>query len=72
MDNGCPQCAELEFGEICLDCQIEQADSDVCRAMNELERLQKQRTQLILTQNGRHIFTKEQIRKVVEYMVTGE
>lgn len=31
MDNGYPQCEQLEFGEVCLDCQIEQADSDVCR-----------------------------------------
>jgi len=46
MTNGCEKCAELEFGELCLDCQIEQADSDVCRAMNVLEQLRRKKEQL--------------------------
>ena len=46
MINGCEKCAELEFGELCLDCQIEQADFDVCRAMNELERLRRKKQKL--------------------------
>ena len=46
MTNGCNKCAELEFGELCLDCQIEQADSDVCRAMNVLEQLRRKKEQL--------------------------
>lgn len=46
MDNGCSKCAKLAFGEICLDCQIEQLDSDVCRAMNELEQLRQRAAKL--------------------------
>lgn len=54
MDNGCPQCEELEFGEICLDCRIEQADSDVCRAMNLLERLRLKKQELEQERKEQH------------------
>ena len=42
MNNGCKQCAKLGSDELCIDCKIEQADADVWRAMNVLERLKQQ------------------------------
>ena len=42
VDNGCIQCVKLGPDELCIDCQIEQADADVNRAMNVLERLKQQ------------------------------
>ncbi len=44
MINGCEKCAQVEG--LCLDCEIEQADADVCRAMHLLERLQKKKQKL--------------------------
>lgn len=41
MKNGCPKCEKLPPDELCLDCQIEQADWEVLSAMNKLERLQR-------------------------------
>ena len=49
MDNGCPKCKKLTddyiFGhtllDICLGCQLEQADSDVLKAMNKVEKLKQ-------------------------------
>ena len=46
MTNGCPQCEHVDEDHLYLDCQIEQADSDVCRAMNELERLRRKKQKL--------------------------
>jgi len=46
MTNGCPQCEHVDEDHLCLDCQIEQADSDVCRAMNVLEQLRRKKEQL--------------------------
>ncbi len=58
MDNGCPKCKLLSFGEICIDCQIEEADSDVCRAMNLLERLRQKKQKLEQERKEQHAVTK--------------
>lgn len=41
MNNGCPQCEKIKG--LCLDCQIEQADADVARAMRILEELKRKK-----------------------------
>ena len=46
MNNGCKQCAKLGSDELCIDCQIEQADADVWRAMNVLEMLKRRKRTL--------------------------
>ena len=50
MDNGCPKCKELfdnhVIGEqlsLCVDCRLEQAEYDVLRDMNIVERLKKEK-----------------------------
>lgn len=54
MTNGCPKCDELLkkpfqlsfYGSnLCLDCQLEQADADVLKAMNRYEELKKKKEQ---------------------------
>ena len=42
---GCSNCDILPDNELCLDCQIEQADADVARAMRILEELKKEKEQ---------------------------
>ncbi len=53
MDSGCPKCEEgnkmtvdtllrVRFPpELCLDCQLEQAEADVLKAMNRVEEIKK-------------------------------
>ena len=48
MDNGCPKCEKLlkeyvfgEYLELCLYCQLEQAEQNVYAAMNEVERIKQ-------------------------------
>jgi hypothetical protein len=48
MDNGCPKCKKLaedhvigEYFELCLDCQLEQADADLSRDMKLVEKIKK-------------------------------
>ena len=56
VDNGCIQCAELGGSdELCIDCQIEQADADVNRAMNTLEKLKREK-QLLEELKQKHKF----------------
>jgi len=50
MDNGCPKCKALfdghiigEAWDLCIDCQIEQAEYDILKAMNRVEELKKER-----------------------------
>ena len=43
MDNGCPICEQLGESEICIDCRLEQAEHDVLRDMNIVERLKKEK-----------------------------
>ena len=55
MDNGCPECEKLaieKYGNhivpfhltgLCLDCQLEQADADVLKAMNRYKELKKKK-----------------------------
>jgi hypothetical protein len=41
---GCPKCDEA--GEMCIDCQIEQADANVLKAMNRLEELKAKKAEM--------------------------
>lgn len=41
MQNGCPECEKLPGGDICLDCQLEQAEADVLKAMNRVEEIKQ-------------------------------
>ena len=41
MDNGCPKCEKLGEYDLCLDCQLEQAEATVLQDMNQVERLKK-------------------------------
>ena len=41
MDNGCPQCEQING--LCLDCQLEQADADVVQAMSRREELERKK-----------------------------
>jgi len=41
MDNGCPQCEQING--LCLDCQCEQADADVVQAMSRREELERKK-----------------------------
>jgi len=50
MGSGCPKCREIylnrvrgETWGICLDCQLEQADADVLKAMNRYKELKKKK-----------------------------
>jgi len=45
MDNGCPKCALLDFDKLCIDCQLEQADADVLKAMNRRAELEQKKEQ---------------------------
>ena len=49
MNNGCPQCEKIEG--LCINCQIEQADSDLLRAMNRLEELKAKKEKNELSGN---------------------
>jgi hypothetical protein len=42
-DTGCMKCDVMPNNEICLDCQLEQADEDVVRAMRIREELEKKK-----------------------------
>ena len=46
MDNGCPKCALLDFDKLCIDCQLEQADADVLKAMNKRAELEQKKEQI--------------------------
>jgi hypothetical protein len=50
MENGCPKCENklkeakwlyYDNRDLCIDCQIEEADHDVLVAMNRVEQLKK-------------------------------
>ena len=50
MDNGCPECEKIKGpprypGDhgLCLDCQLEQAEHDVLKAMNRVEELKRKK-----------------------------
>ena len=57
MDNGCPQCEEING--LCLDCQCEQADADVVQAMSRREELErkkeKQNEQKTIRRNAQRV-----------------
>ena len=40
MGSGCPECEDIQ--NLCLGCQLEQADADVLKAMNAVERIKKE------------------------------
>ena len=46
MDNGCPQCEQING--LCLDCQCEQADADVVQALTRREVLERRRKRMSL------------------------
>ena len=48
MGSGCPKCEDIQ--NLCLDCQLEQAESDVLKAMNRVEDI-KQKIRLKEKQN---------------------
>jgi len=41
MGSGCPECEDIQ--NLCLDCQLEQADADVLKAMNRYKELKKKK-----------------------------
>jgi hypothetical protein len=51
MQNGCPKCEKIHKENrstitawpmvLCLDCQLEQADADVLKAMNRVEEIKQ-------------------------------
>ncbi len=43
MNNGCPECEKLGRDERCLDCQLEEADHQVCVWMNIREELERKK-----------------------------
>jgi len=56
MDNGCPKCEEIEG--LCIDCQLEQADADVVRAMRIREELEKKKANEITEVSQKEIYVK--------------
>ena len=45
MDNGCPKCALLDFDKLCIDCRLEQAEHNLLRDMDIVEKLKKEKEQ---------------------------